>query len=119
MVDPDASQELKNLSIATIVVAVWLILSPFILGYTDVSHALWTSFIAALVAAWIAGLRVSGGVRQPWLSGVSALIGVWLIASPWVWDFSGELRVLINDIVVGVILIGLGALSARAGAAHA
>lgn len=114
MVDAKASATLKDLTIATVAVAVWLGISPFVLDFVQLHYSMWTAFIIAFVVAWIAGVRVSGGLSSPWLSAFSALAGLALIASPWIWGDADNTTVVINSVVVGVILAVLGVLSVLA-----
>jgi peptidoglycan/LPS O-acetylase OafA/YrhL len=114
VVDARASATLKDYTIATICVAVWLLISPFVLSFVHLHYSMWNCFIVALVVAWIAGVRVSGGLSSPWLSAISALVGVWLIVSPWVFGDQDNTAVVINAVVVGLILTALGILSVLA-----
>ncbi|MDP3759649.1 MAG: SPW repeat protein [Ramlibacter sp.] len=47
-----------------------------------------------------------------WQDPVNALVGVWLILSPWALGFQGETNALANAVIVGVLLIAaaLGAI---------
>lgn len=47
-----------------------------------------------------------------WQDLVNALVGVWLILSPWALGFQSEMNVLANAVIVGVLLIAtaLGAM---------
>ncbi|MCM2251865.1 MAG: SPW repeat protein [Ramlibacter sp.] len=40
-----------------------------------------------------------------WQDPVNALVGVWLIASPWILGFQGEMTALSNAVIVGVLLV--------------
>lgn len=47
-----------------------------------------------------------------WQDPVNALVGVWLVISPWVLGFQSEMNVLANAVIVGLLLIAaaLGAM---------
>lgn len=47
-----------------------------------------------------------------WQDPVNALVGIWLIVSPWVLGFQGEMNALANAVIVGVLLVAtaLGAI---------
>jgi hypothetical protein len=47
-----------------------------------------------------------------WQDPVNALVGVWLICSPWALGFQSEMNVLANSVIVGLLLIAaaLGAI---------
>ena len=42
-----------------------------------------------------------------WQDPVSAVIGAWLIVSPWVLGFQGEVVAMVNAVVIGVALIAV------------
>jgi len=48
-------------------------------------------------------------VRARTAGGVTVLLGLWLIASPWVFDYSGRFAVL-NSVFVGALIATLSAL---------
>ena len=73
---------------------------------------MWNSIIFGIVVAILAASRFSGSAG-PWASWVDALIGVWLIVSPWVYGYSGS-RWEWNSIVIGIIMAVLGTWSALA-----
>ena len=45
---------------------------------------------------------------RDWLSWVFVVLGIWLIISPWVVGFSGEVGATWNAIIVGIIVAALG-----------
>lgn len=42
-----------------------------------------------------------------WQDPVSAMVGVWLIVSPWALGFQGEMSVVANALAVGALLVGV------------
>ena len=43
-----------------------------------------------------------------WISWIIALLGVWLIISPFVLGFSGDVTAMWNTVIVGIITLILG-----------
>lgn len=72
--------------------------------------------IFGIIVAILAATRFSGATR-PWASWVDALIGLWMIISPWVYRYSGT-DWKWNSIIIGIIMIVLGVWSALAGSAE-
>lgn len=89
---------------AILILSVWLFISPFVIDYTHLHGSLWNALEVALLSAFIVGIRISGSDR-PWPTWINALLGLWLIASPWIFGDSGHTNVLINNIVVGILLV--------------
>ena len=91
----------------------WLILAPFILGYSTNPAALWNNLIVGSAVVILAGIRVGErGYRMVWPSWVNFILGLWLIISPYVLSFSTDDRAMRNTIALGVIIAILAAWSA-------
>lgn len=70
--------------VIVILAAIWLFISPWVLNYGDAAG--WNSTICAVVVAILALIRIGGGERAAAISQIdwlNALIGIWLIISPW------------------------------------
>jgi hypothetical protein len=50
------------------------------------------------------------GIHRPWEDGVSFVLGVLVLASPWVWGPMDERNVVLNAVVVGLLICGASAL---------
>lgn len=68
--------------------------------------------IFGIVVAILAATRYSGATGS-WASWLDALIGLWMIISPWVYHYA-DTTWKWNSIVVGIIMIILGVWSAIA-----
>jgi hypothetical protein len=104
----------KSLSWLVAVAGLWEVLSPFILGYSATTVAMWNAIIAGVVlivlAAWAA---LSEEVRfDRNLEWINAVVGVWLILSPFALNYSAVVAAMWNDIIVGVVVIVLAAWAA-------
>ena len=93
---------------ANVVLGVWLILSPAILGYAEAgtlaaphSYAIGIAIAAFALAALYRFYR--------WEEGVNLALGLWLIAAPFVLGFSHIDAAAWNHVIVGV-LVALDAL---------
>lgn len=109
----------KTLSWVTAILGIWTGISPFIFGYSNVTMALWDFVIvglALLVLGVIAALSDNPGTKRG-LDWVNAIIGLWLLVSPFVLGFSSFVGSAQTDaIIVGIVVIILNvwaALSVR------
>ncbi len=93
---------------ANLVLGVWLILSPWFLGFSGTPAAAWNAVVVGVVVALMALLHLRGGPM--WEEWLNVLLGVWLILSPWLLGFSGVGNAMWNALIVGV-LVGALALS--------
>jgi undecaprenyl pyrophosphate phosphatase UppP len=92
---------------------VWLIASPWILGFSATTGALWTFVILGVVVVGVAlyAMNRNGDTGRQWLL---ALVGAATIAAPWVFGF-GLTAIRWNGWIVGalVAVLALWALAAR------
>ncbi|RLD05194.1 MAG: hypothetical protein DRI32_04435 [Chloroflexi bacterium] len=106
----------KSLSWWIVVLGAWEIVAPFIFGYSAEKTALWDAIIlgVALVILGIWAALVKDESTLKTLSWVNAALGVWLIIAPFLLSYSGTTSALWNDIVVGLVILALGATAASA-----
>jgi hypothetical protein len=91
----------------------WLIVSPWVFGYEAQPGALWNSIIVGIVIVVLAAAR-QFGAASGW-SWVNAVLGAWMIASPFVYHYTPDLAGTWNSIIVGLIVVILAATSGMSG----
>jgi len=95
------------------VAALWLGFAPYVLHFSQVRGGLADGIdvVVALVVATLALIRTVAPRDFPVLSVVNALLGLWLVVAPFVLAYT-RVRIVVVDLVVGVLLLGLSGLSA-------
>jgi len=82
----------------------WLILSPWLLHFSDseiaLTNAVLTGFL--IVLAEVFTFSALGALEEL----IDFILGVWLLASPWILSLSNS-AARINFIVVGLLALGL------------
>ncbi|MCX2948906.1 hypothetical protein [Lentzea sp. NEAU-D7] len=71
----------------TILAGIWLLLAPFVLDQVPAADGLgayWNDLVLGTAIVVLASIRMVASDRLPWLSLVNALLGPWLVASPFV-----------------------------------
>ncbi|HEU4792405.1 MAG TPA: SPW repeat protein [Nitrolancea sp.] len=101
-------QQVVTTSGLTILAGLWLILSPFILGFTNLRSSMWNAIIVGIILAALAAIRLYSARRKSWISWVSAALGVWLILTPFFYQVTDNSRVMWNFIIVGIVVTVLG-----------
>lgn len=99
--------------------AVWLFLSPWILGFAGAmpadGEAVAAGFTTAAWNAWVLGIAIAAvslwaafqfAEWQDWVTGV---LGLWLIAAPWALGFAAMTMAAWNHVVVGALIVALAA----------
>ena len=80
---------------------VWLFISPWALGYAN-STAAWNAYV--LGAAIVVFAAAAAYMPHAWEEVVNSLLGVWLIASPFVLGFSGATVVALHTVIIGLLI---------------
>lgn len=98
-----------------IAAGLWLLAAPFVLGYSAVGAAVSNAIIVGLVVLGLAWYRTANPARALSASWTNAVLGGWLIVAPFVLGYSATAAAVTNDIIVGLVVLTLGAVSAIAG----
>lgn len=89
----------------TLLLAVWLLISPFILGFANDTAALNNSLFVGAIVALLATVRRMGKLYDTeWASWTAVLFGIWLLFAPFVIGFADIAVALANNVVVGILL---------------
>lgn len=91
----------QSLSILNIIFGAWLVVSPYMLGYTS-SQAKWQQTAAGIVVLVFAGVRFLATQLQ-WVSWVNAVVGVWLIIAPFTTGYQSTVGFW-NEVIVGILI---------------
>ena len=94
-----------------VLAGIWLIIAPFVLGYSG-GDPYWNDIVFGALTGLIALARVAGAFRAFWLSWINMLIGVWIFVSAFWLDATNTAQT--NDIVLGAIVFVLALVSATA-----
>jgi hypothetical protein len=96
-----------------VVLGLWLIVSPWILGFAPETTAMWNAVLMGAVIALVAlGALVEFHKWEEW---ADMAFGLWLVVSPWALGFAATLATATwNFVVVGLLTIALAAWSLRA-----
>lgn len=104
----------------TAVAGVWEILAPFIIGYSAVTGGMVDAVVLGgvlLVLGLITAFSRSDATIQG-LSWIDAILGVWLIVAPFIVAYSGNVGAMVNDIIVGAVVLVVEVWGALAVGAH-
>ena len=80
----------------------WLVLCPWVLGFDDERVVLLDfSIVGVLLVAAVIGAIV---VPHAWEEWVEAVLGLWLLASPWILDFAEHAEAMQNAVFCGLVV---------------
>jgi SPW repeat len=90
----------------SLLLAVLLVISPWILGFVDEGRAAWNALISGAI---IAGLSITAftGFREweEWEEAIAFVLGVWVIVAPWVLGFAGSAVASSTHVVLGILVV--------------
>jgi len=107
------TEQAKTASGINVVAGVWLILSPYILGFAAISAALANSVITGIIIGVLALIRVYTPKTSASLSWINLILGVWLIAAPFILGITSMVAVW-NSVILGIIVAAMAIWSATA-----
>jgi SPW repeat len=97
-----------------ILAGIWLVLSPFVLGYPDIANATSNDVIFGILIGILAAIRFFGVYVTASLSWVNAIFGLWILVSPWFLEFYHHPTPLWNNVILGILVMILAGWSAMA-----
>lgn len=86
-----------------LILGLWLFVSPWVLGYADTTGG-WNAYV--LGAAIVVFAAIAAYFPHAWEEAVNALLGVWLVISPFVLGFSGMRTVAYHTLIMGLLVAG-------------
>jgi len=94
-----------------LLLALWLIVSPWVLNYSQVRLPVWNGYAVAII---VAAFSIAAMLKfTKWEEWVNIVVGFWLFASPWVLGYDKLLEnkvtlpTMFNHIFVGVAIVML------------
>jgi hypothetical protein len=112
MANVNYTTQAKTASGINLVIGAWLVASPWIFGYPMVP-ACWNSVVVGALICLIGISRVVSLVG-PALARVSTVLGLWTIASPWIFGYGTGEPAQWNSVAVGIAVTLLSLRSASA-----
>lgn len=113
-----ASSDVSQVKVASglsLLAGLWIIISAWVFGDIYTSGNAWNSIVIGAVIAVSSAIRFFSPRSAVGLSWINALLGIWMIISPWVYGYAStnEARTW-NSVIFGMIVLILGVWSATA-----
>jgi len=101
--------EIRWASGANIFFGGWLFIAPWLLSYIQ-NVIRWNDRIAGAALMILATLRFIRPLGRFWIGWINALIGLWMIAAPFVLDCQ-QISAQVNELTTGIAVFLAGAIS--------
>lgn len=95
-------------SAGNVLAGLWLIAAPFVVDFQAEAVATWNHFAVGVLVALMAALRAYDPEHRAGISWTNVMLGAWMIAAPFVLGYADITAALVNSIVVGIVVLGLG-----------
>ncbi len=103
--DSDRVATTRWISGVNLLLGVWLVVAPFVMGLTSTS-SYWNEIVVGVIILALALYRMSA-VSATWTGWVTLVAGLWLIASPYMFS-PGESAAYTNAVIAGIVAVVLG-----------
>lgn len=100
---------MKYVSWTNVVLGLWLIAAPFLLGYSGLTRAAYEDVLLGIGIASLALWRAVGPETRE-MAGVSWLVataGAWVAIAPFALGYEAASAAVGNDVTVGIVVLGL------------
>lgn len=88
-----------------VLLGVWMILSPWVLGFQDMATPAMNAVVVGLALA--AAALGATFVPRAWEEWSEGILGAWMIVSPWVLGFHEVRNAVIATVLTGVVVMVL------------
>lgn len=90
----------------SLVLAILLFISPWVLGFVGEGRAAWNAWLLGAIIGLLA-LAALTGYRdwEEWEEGIGFLLGIWVVVAPWVLRFVADIVALWVHIVLGALIV--------------
>ncbi len=102
----------RTASIINFFVGVWVLISPFVLRFTNVRGAVWNNVVVGIVIMILAGTRAWARSSNIGLSWINFILGIWLIVSAFVFGFRMTPVLTWNNVISGIVVAIIAAVAA-------
>jgi heme/copper-type cytochrome/quinol oxidase subunit 3 len=87
------------------ILGIWLIASPWALGFSAETAPMANAVIVgiALIAAALGAIFVP----RAWEEWTEAILGLWMIASPWLLGFAASRQAMGAAVITGIVILAL------------
>src|SRR5918912_748594 len=103
-IDSGNIDQVKWASGLNIIAGIWLLISPWVLQFSDLRSVMTNDVVFGVVVGVLAAIRAFGAYRVSWLSWINLLVGIWLVISAFTMVSSAVPKPFWNNVILGVIV---------------
>ena len=106
----DYAAQARTASAVNMLLGIWLIVSPWIFGYSGTPAVMNSVIVGALITI-LAASRLASLRDSAILSGVNLILALWTIGSPWMYGYATNVGAVRDNVLLGVAIATLASWS--------
>ena len=111
----DASQAaMRTAGGVELLAGIWLLAAPYVLDYSATGGSMVNDSVSGIIALALGLTQMRSDGRQMLPTWLSGLLGLWLLAAPFVLGYPSGSPAMWSDIVTGIVLAGLAVANSMA-----
>ena len=100
-------QNIKTANWLIVIAGIWLIVAPFILGFSGTFLSL-NDVVTGIIIALVSLIAIGVSEEGKWLNWINMLLGAWIFITPFFLMSVGNAGMW-NNLIIGIITVALGA----------
>lgn len=91
----------------SVVLAILLVVSPWVLSFANAPTAARNAWIAGVLVVLVAAAALVSS--ETWPEWINAVLGIWILIAPWVLGFAALREALATHVALGVLIAAFSA----------
>lgn len=101
----DYAAQARSASGINVLLGIWLIISPWVFGYVSAGdQPMWNAVSTGGLVLILAATRYAQPHTGSGMSWINFLLGLWAIASPWIFTYANQDSAMWNNVATGVVI---------------
>ncbi|HBB37428.1 MAG: hypothetical protein UX02_C0001G0328 [Candidatus Moranbacteria bacterium GW2011_GWC1_45_18] len=103
----NGQQNKKTANWLIVIAGMWLIIAPFVLGFSGTFLSL-NDVVMGIIIAFVSLIAIGVSEEGKWLNWINVLLGAWIFITPFFLMSVGNAGMW-NNLIIGIITVALGA----------
>ena len=103
----NGQQNKKTANWLIVIAGMWLIIAPFVLGFSGTFLSL-NDVVMGIIIAFVSLIAIGVSEEGKWLNWINVLLGAWIFITPFFLMSVGNAGMW-NNLIIGIITVTLGA----------
>jgi hypothetical protein len=101
----------KVSNITSLLAGIWMVLAPFLLGFSGFVSEAWDSVLIGVIVGCLAIYRMTSQTVHVWTGTVSLILGLWAILAPFALGAGASASAIWSSVIAGAVVAVFGVAS--------